>query len=317
MEHPKIHDSLRSARRTIELEAQAIAALAAQLTDDFEAAVRLLLHMKGKAIVCGMGKSGHIARKIAATLASTGTPSFFLHPAEALHGDLGMVGPGDVLLLISYSGETEEVLRLLPHLKTRSGALIALTGNQQSTLARHADCCLNVQVPAEACPLSLAPTASTTASLVMGDALAIALMEARQFRPEDFAHYHPGGSIGKRLLGRVKDYARYHDLPFLPAHATAKELIACISEGRLGLVLIAYGERTGIITDGDLRRQLAGVDRLSDIDISSFINYQPLMVDEELPVYKAEELMLQRKITTLLVQRNQRVAGVFQLYYLT
>ena len=226
-----------SARRTFQLEARAIEELAGNLTSDFEHAVQAILKAKGKTIVCGMGKSGHIGKKIAATLASTGTPSFFLHPAEAFHGDLGMIGEEDILILISYSGETEEILRLIPHLKEREIPIVAMTGNNTSTLAKNANYTLNVKVSAEACPLSLAPTASTTATLVMGDAIAIALMEQRGFKPDDFARFHPGGTLGKRLLGKVKEYTRYDNLPFVRFDANVREVIYKLAEGRLGLVL--------------------------------------------------------------------------------
>lgn len=310
-------DHIASAKRTIRLEAEAIAALHHQLTPDFSGAVEAILQGRGKAIVCGMGKSGHIGRKIAATLASTGTPSFFLHPSEAFHGDLGMIGESDILLLISYSGETEEVLRLLPFLKSQGNTLIAITGRPASSLARHAHYHLHVAVSEEACPLSLAPTSSTTATLVMGDALAVALMEARGFQPEDFARFHPGGALGRKLLAKVKDYARYNNLPFIQQDANAREVIYRLAEGRLGLVMVRHDSgKIGIITDGDFRRSLAAIDRLDDLKISEIVNYQPITIDENAPIYAAEELMLHKRITTLLVSRKGEVTGVFQMFSL-
>jgi len=307
---------LDSALRTFQLEAQAIEGLANNLTKDFDMAVNAILRSKGKVIVCGMGKSGHIGRKIAATLASTGTSSFFLHPAEAFHGDLGMIGRDDIILLISYSGNTEEILRLLPFLKSQDNTIISMTGNPDSILATQTHFHLNIQVPDEACPLSLAPTSSTTATLVMGDALAVALMEARGFQQEDFARFHPGGALGRRLLSKVKDFARYDHLPFITVDSNIRELIYRLAEGQIGLVMIRFGDRTGIITDGDLRRSLTHVERLDEIKIHQLINFHPFSIDENAPVYQAEELILNKRITTLLVTRNEDVVGVFQMFNL-
>lgn len=307
----------QSAIRTIEIESNAILELKKVLSESFSEAVLAILNSSGKVIVSGIGKSGHIGKKIAATLASTGTPSFFIHPSEAFHGDLGMIGKDDILLLISYSGETEEVLRLLPFLKNQGNTIISFTGRPESTLARNAHFNINVSVQQEACPLSLAPTSSTTATLVMGDALAIALMEARKFKPEDFARYHPGGSLGRRLLSKVKDYARYDNLPFIEPDANVREVIYKLAEGRLGLVMIKnHDGRVGIITDGDFRRSLAHIDRLDDLKIHQIVNYSPIVVDENTPIYQAEELMMNRRITTLLVSRDQQVVGVFQMFNL-
>lgn len=304
------------ALRTIQTEAAAVLSLANQLTEDFNKAINSILQSPGKVIVCGMGKSGHIGRKIAATLASTGTPSFFLHPAEAFHGDLGMIGKDDIVILISYSGNTEEIIRLLPFLKSQGNATISMTGNPKSLLAVQSNIHLNVQVPDEACPLSLAPTSSTTATLVMGDALAIALMEARGFQPEDFARFHPGGSLGRRLMAKVRDVARYEHLPYISSDSNIRELIYRLAEGRLGLVIIRSENQTGIITDGDLRRSLAHVERLDEIKIHQLINFNPISIDENAPVYQAEELMLNKRLTTLLVTRNTEVVGVFQMFNL-
>lgn len=310
-------DYLASARRTFFREVEAVRSVAELLDENFTKAVKAILHSSGKVIVCGIGKSGHVARKISATLASTGTPSFFLHPSEAFHGDLGMVSSNDVMLLISYSGETEELLRIIPFLLSNGNKLVAITGRPDSTLSRQVHYLLNVAVPSEACPLSLAPTSSTTATLVMGDALAIALMEARGFQKEDFARFHPGGSLGRRLLAKVKDFARYENLPFVEPNSDIREVMYRISEGRLGLVMIWNSDNlVGILTDGDFRRSLKNIDRLDDWQLREHVNMNPITIDENAPIYKAEEILLSKRITTLLVTRDGEVVGVFQMFSL-
>jgi arabinose-5-phosphate isomerase len=246
-------------REALRIEARAVAALEGRLGADFERACRMLLACTGRVVVSGMGKSGHVAGKIAATLASTGTPAFFLHPAEASHGDLGMVTRGDVVLAISYSGETAELLTILPLFKRMGAGLLALTGNPASTLAREADVHLDISVPAEACPLNLAPTASTTATLAMGDALAVALLKHRGFTEADFARSHPGGTLGRRLLLHVSDVMRRgSDLPVVRPETPLTEGLLEMSRKRLGLTAVvdADGRVVGIFTDGDLRRAL-------------------------------------------------------------
>jgi arabinose-5-phosphate isomerase len=246
-------------REALRIEARAVAALVDRLGSDFEKSCRMLLACTGRVVVSGMGKSGHVGGKIAATLASTGTPAFFLHPAEASHGDLGMVTRGDVVLAISYSGETVELLTILPLFKRMDARLIAMTGNPASTLAREADVHLDVSVPAEACPLNLAPTASTTAALAMGDALAVALLKHRGFTEADFARSHPGGTLGRRLLLHVADVMRRgNDLPVVRPETPLTEGLLEMSRKRLGLTAVVDGaERVvGIFTDGDLRRAL-------------------------------------------------------------
>lgn len=255
-------------RDALRIEARAVAALVDRLGADFEKACRTLLACSGRVVVSGMGKSGHVGGKIAATLASTGTPAFFLHPAEASHGDLGMVTRGDVVLAISYSGETAELLTILPLFKRMDARLIAMTGNPSSTLAREADVHLDVSVPAEACPLNLAPTASTTAALAMGDALAVALLKHRGFTEADFARSHPGGALGRRLLLHVSDVMRRGDeLPVVQPDTPLTEGLLEMSRKRLGLTAVADadGKVVGIFTDGDLRRAL---DRDLDIHAS-------------------------------------------------
>ena len=252
-------------REALRIEARAVAALVDRLGGDFDRACRTLLACAGRVVVSGMGKSGHIGGKIAATLASTGTPAFFLHPAEASHGDLGMVTKGDVVLAISYSGETAELLTILPLFKRMDARLVAMTGNPQSTLAREADVHLDVSVPAEACPLNLAPTASTTATLAMGDALAVALLKHRGFTEADFARSHPGGSLGRRLLLHVSDVMRRgDDLPTVRPETPLPQGLLEMSRKRLGLTAVVDSDRkvVGIFTDGDLRRAL---DRRIDV----------------------------------------------------
>lgn len=256
-------------REALRIEARAVAALVDRLGDDFAMACRMLLDCRGRVVVSGMGKSGHVGGKIAATLASTGTPAFFLHPAEASHGDLGMVAKGDVVLAISYSGETAELLTILPLFKRMEAPLVAMTGNPLSTLARESDVHLDISVPAEACPLNLAPTASTTATLAMGDALAVALLKHRGFTEEDFARSHPGGSLGRRLLLRVSDIMRRgEDLPTVTTGTALPEGLLEMSRKRLGLTAVVDGDGrvVGIFTDGDLRRAL---DRKVDIHKST------------------------------------------------
>jgi len=260
-----------------------------------------------------MGKSGLIGKKIMATLASTGTPSFFMHPGEAFHGDLGMVAPDDVFIAISNSGETEEVIRLLPFLKDNGNVIIAMTGNPASTLAQNADFHLNIAVPQEACPHQLAPTSSTTATLVMGDALAVALMEARDFQPHDFARFHPGGSLGRKLLSRVKHEMKTRNLPFVSGDAPMKDVIHAMSAGRLGLCIVDEGR--GIITDGDLRRHLENDPELMRKTAADIMTPDPKAISPEARLAEAEALMTRHKITSLLVRDDDgRVVGVIQIY---
>ncbi|MBO1923114.1 SIS domain-containing protein [Thiomicrorhabdus sp. 6S3-12] len=300
------------AKRVFNIEAEAIANLSQQLTDDFDQAVTAILKTQGRVVICGMGKSGLIGKKIMATLASTGTPCFFMHPGEAFHGDLGMVAPNDIFLALSNSGETEEVIRLLPFLKDNGNTLISMTGRPQSTLATNSDYHLNIDVPQEACPHQLAPTSSTTATLVMGDALAVALMEARDFQPHHFARFHPGGSLGRKLLTRVK-HEMSAQVPSVAPEAPMSEVIHAISQGRLGLCVVGNG--VGIITDGDLRRHMeqdpASLMQKTAQDIMS---RQPKFISAEARLSEAEEVMNQHKITALLVREKEQVVGIIQIY---
>jgi len=304
------------AQKVFDIEIESLQHVAAMIDEQFSQAVEAILQSKGKLVVCGMGKSGHIGKKISATLTSTGTQSFFMHPAEAFHGDLGMVGEYDIILILSYSGETEELLKLMPFLKWHKNQSIAITGNPNSTLAKNATWHLNVGIKQEACPLELAPTSSTTATLVMGDALAVALMTARDFSPDDFARFHPGGRLGRKLLVRVKDLMRTDNLPFLEPDATFTQLIIRMSEGKLGMVILGSADNTlGVITDGDLRRGLVKYADLQQLPITNIMNAAPVMVNDDLLVYDAEALMLERKITTLLVQNaEQKITGVYQIF---
>ncbi len=309
-----MHDYQSIAKRVFDIEAQAISYLCEQLDEQFDQSVEAILTTQGRVVICGMGKSGLIGKKIMATLASTGTPCFFMHPGEAFHGDLGMVTSDDVFIALSNSGETEEVIKLIPFLKDNGNTIIAMTGRPNSTLAKNAHFHLNIAVPQEACPHQLAPTSSTTATLVMGDALAVALMEARQFQPQDFARFHPGGSLGRKLLTRVKHEMRSQKLPFIEASAPMKEVIHTMSKGRLGLCIVDHGQ--GIITDGDLRRHMeqdaVGLMKKTAGDI---MNPNPTTIDENTKLSEAEALMNEKKITSLLVTNTAcQVVGVIQIY---
>ncbi|MVN21718.1 KpsF/GutQ family sugar-phosphate isomerase [Mucilaginibacter arboris] len=308
---------LAVAKRVFQTEIESLQRVANHLNETFEQAVELILNTQGKVIVCGIGKSGLIGKKIVATLSSTGTPAFFLHPSEAFHGDLGIISKEDVIVLISFSGETDEVLKVIPFLKWHKNRIIAITGNPNSTLARNADCCLNLVITQEACPLQLAPTSSTTAMLVLGDALAVALMEARNFMQEDFARFHPGGSLGRKLVTRVKGLMRTDNLPFIKANASFTDLILKMSAGRLGLVIIGDEEKAeGIITDGDLRRGLMRFPDTSTIKIADIFNPNPVIIAENEFISEAENLMIQKKIATVLVGDAEKrvVKGVYQIY---
>ena len=306
-----------SALNTFRAEAEAVQSLAGQLTDDFEKAVRAILATHGKVIVTGMGKSGLVGRKIAATLASTGTPSFFLHPGEAYHGDLGMIEAGDIVLALSNSGQTDEVLRLIPYLQECGNTVIAMTGNAGSTLAKNSTYHLDVSVKSEACPLSLAPTCSTTAQLAMGDALAVALMNERGFRAEDFARFHPGGSLGRRLLTRVGDVMRSEHLPTASPSSRLGEVIITISDARMGVaVILDEGKIAGIVTDGDVRRAMLKYGaRFFDITADEIMTRTPKTVSVADRLTDAEQPMQDNKIHSLIVvDRDGKLAGIVELY---
>ncbi|HEA8265841.1 TPA: KpsF/GutQ family sugar-phosphate isomerase [Campylobacter lari] len=309
-------DAIKIAKEVFEIESKTILDLCDNLDEGFNKAIELILSIKGRCVVSGMGKSGHIGAKIAATLASTGTPSFFMHPGEALHGDLGMLTSEDVLLAISNSGETEEVLKLIPVIKKRKIPLIVMVGNQNSTLAKQADIFINIAVKKEACPLQLAPTSSTTATLAMGDAIAVALMRARKFRPDDFALFHPGGSLGRKLLTRVGDLMVSSNLPIVSPESEFNELVDVMTSGKLGLCIVLENEKlVGIITDGDLRRALRanGKPRF-DFKAKEIMSEKPKTIEASAMASEAEELMLKHKIKEIVVTQDEKIVGIIQLY---
>jgi arabinose-5-phosphate isomerase len=296
--------ALDLARRVLAIEADAVRALITRLDERFLAAVSLIRDCRGRVIVSGIGKSGHIARKIASTLSSTGTPAYFVHSAEASHGDLGMIQRDDVFIGISYSGESDELLQILPLVRRQGARLIAIAGNAQSTLAREADVFLDAGVAREACPLNLAPTASTTAALALGDALAVTLLEARGFSAQDFARSHPGGSLGRKLLTHVSDVMRSGpDVPKVSERATLKETILEMSRGRLGMtaVLDASGRVCGIFTDGDLRRALAQITDIGAARVADVMSARPRSIRPEALAAEAVQIMETHKVSQLLV----------------
>lgn len=307
-----------SARRTLQVEQQAIAALDAQLDADFDRACQLMLDCAGRVVVTGMGKSGHIAGKIAATLASTGTPAFFVHPGEASHGDLGMITPGDVVMALSNSGETGEVTALLPLLKRMGTPLVSMTGRPASTLARHADAHLNAAVAREACPLDLAPTASTTAALALGDALAVALLEARGFTAEDFALSHPGGSLGRRLLLKVGDLMHSGDrLPSVPLGSPLRDALLEITRQGLGFTCVVdeRGLLAGVYTDGDLRRTLDQYADLRPLKVDDVMTRPGKRIAADVLAAEAVRVMEDNRITALAVVDDQgRPVGALHMH---
>jgi arabinose-5-phosphate isomerase len=308
------------AREVIAIEAQAVAALADRIDDNFMHAVELLLACRGRVVVCGIGKSGHIARKIAATLASTGTPALFVHAAEAAHGDLGMVTRGDVFVAMSYSGESAELLTVVPVVKREGTPMIAMTGRAESSLARHADVHLNCRVDKEACPLNLAPTSSTAAMLALGDALAIACLDARGFGPEDFARSHPGGALGRRLLTRVADIMRTGEtVPSVPATATVMDAVHEITRKKIGMTAVLDGEGrvVGIFTEGDLRRLLEQVGDVRALRIADVMTRRPLTVRPAQLAAEAAELLDRTLRNQLLVVEDDRLVGALHMHDLT
>jgi arabinose-5-phosphate isomerase len=300
------------------VETQAIAALAEQINEQFVLACKLMFACKGRVVVTGMGKSGHIAGKIAATLASTGTPAFFVHSGEASHGDLGMITAQDVVLALSNSGETEEVITLLPIIKRLGVPLIAMTGNPVSTLAKFATAHINVAVEQEACPLGLAPTSSTTAALVMGDALAVSLLEARGFTRDDFALSHPGGSLGKRLLLRVSDMMHIGEqIPSVQESAFISDALLEMTEKKLGMTAIvnAQGQVSGIFTDGDLRRMLSKNLNIHTTSIMEVMTSQCAVITADILAAEAMQIMERKKINALIVVDDaQRAVGALNMH---
>ena len=290
-------------RRCLQDEAQAILDMVPRLDNDFVRAIELIYNCSGKFIVTGVGKSGHIGSKIAATLASTGTPSFFINPLDAYHGDLGMIQRGDVVMAISYSGMTEELLRFLPMLKRRGIPIIGMSSNPRSPLGRLSDCHLDISVKHEADPLGLAPTSSTTATLAMGDALACALIKRRNFRETDFAQYHPGGSLGKRLLSRVEDYMVSTDLPFVGPDDKVSDTIIEISRAKQGFAIVMEGEQmVGVVTDGDVRRAMQNYqERFFSLTVKEIMSCRPKTISAHEQLSKASEIMRHNSVHTLVV----------------
>ncbi|EGR0794233.1 KpsF/GutQ family sugar-phosphate isomerase [Vibrio cholerae] len=284
--------------------------------NEYLKAIEIIMACKGHVIVCGMGKSGHVGKKIAATLASTGTPSFFLHPAEAFHGDLGMITRDDVVVLISNSGETDEVLQLIPSLKAFGNKVIALTGNEHSTMGKNADAILKIMINKEACPNNLAPTTSTTVTIAIGDALAVALMKRRQFQPNDFAKYHPGGALGRRLLTRVKDVMTTQHLPLVTPETSMTEVLVIMNQSRLGVAIVHQNSQlVGIITDGDLRRTFAKSTDMSQIQAGEVMTLNPKVTYESSMLSDAEAIMHLHKVSSLIVLNDgDEICGIIQIF---
>ena len=308
------------ARRVILVEALALSAMADRIDDSFERAIDLILGSTGRVIVSGMGKSGLVGQKIASTMASTGTPAFFLHPAEGIHGDLGMIMKGDVVIAISNSGETDEILKILPSIKRLGAHLVAMSGNTTSNLARSSDVFLDVSVAEEACPLGLAPTASTTATLAMGDALAVALLVKRGFKAEDFAIFHPGGSLGKKLILRIEDLMHVGEaIPLVQEDTLMKEALFVITAKGLGVtgVCDSNGALKGVITDGDLRRSLEKGFDVLNLRAAEVMKHGPLRIKRSELAAAALQIMEQRAITSLFVFENDQIlspCGIIHLH---
>ncbi len=305
------------AKKCFQDEAQAILDMIPKLDDNFSRAIELIIESKGKFIVTGVGKSGHIGAKIASTLASTGTPAFFVNPLDAFHGDLGMIGKGDVVLAISNSGQTDELLRFIPLLKEREIPIISMTGNPASLLAKYSDCHLNVAVEREACPLNLAPTSSTTATLAMGDAIACALMTVRNFQAKDFAQFHPGGSLGRRLLSRVKDYMTTENLPVVTRESKISDTLMQISRTKMGIAAVIENNRIiGVVTDGDIRRTMQrDQEHFFELTVKDLMNSTPKLINEDAKLSDAEEVMRCHNIKSLLVVDNEeKLVGVIDTF---
>ena len=308
------------AKEALTIEAQTLLDAVENIDDVFDKAVEVILKCDGKLIITGVGKSGLIGAKMAATFASTGTPSFFIHPTEALHGDLGMVGKNDVVIAISYSGESEELSSILPHIKRFNTPLIGMTRDKNSTLGRYSDMVIDVIVEKEACPLDIAPTSSTTLTLALGDALAVCLMKARDFQKQDFASFHPGGALGKKLFVKVSNLMQTKDIPTVTKDSTIKEAILKISEGRLGNVLVLDDEQKllAIISDGDIRRALLQEDFTLDDNILKYATKEPMSCeDEEMLASEALVLIESHKIQLLVITDKQKhIKGVLHIHTL-
>jgi arabinose-5-phosphate isomerase len=309
--------SISYAKEVFAIGAEAILESSKRLDNNFAEVIKIILNCKGRVVVCGMGKSGIIGRKISCTLASTGTPSFFMHPAEAFHGDLGMIKKEDILLLISYSGETEEILKITPFLKENGNTIISMTGNENSTLATSSDYHLNVSVKRQACPLEIAPTTSATVALVMGDAITVALMKEKGFKTEDYARFHPGGSLGRRLLTTVEDAMVKNNLPTVMKAACMKDVIGIMTSGRQGVAVVVDKQQTvvGVITDGDLRRAVNKYENIFKLKAEDIMTRNPKTIGKDLKLYEAEKIFNRYEIVTLIVADDDgKLLGLLQLY---
>lgn len=308
------------AQETLQIEADALLQAAKNIDDVFDKAVAMILECKGKLIVTGVGKSGLIGAKIAATFASTGTPSFFLHPTEALHGDLGMISANDLVIAISYSGESEELSSILPHIKRFDVPLIGMTRNANSTLGSYSDLVIKVEIEKEACPLNTAPTSSTTLTLALGDALAVCLMKARNFKTSDFASFHPGGALGKKLFVKVKNLMQTQNLPILHENTKVKDAIIAMSQGRLGTTLIADKQNrlVALVSDGDIRRALLSENFSLEANIMQYATLNPMSIDdEELLASDALVLIEEKKIQLLVItDKDKKIKGVLHIHSL-
>jgi len=312
-------DILAIARTILKAEAEAVLTLGDRLDDSFSRAVQLILNQKGRVVLLGVGKSGHIGGKIAATLASTGQPSFFIHPTEALHGDLGMLVRDDVCLMLSHSGNTSELLQIIPAIKRIGSPIISVTANSKSKLAHYSDIVLNTHVLQEACPLNLAPTTSTTVTLAYGDAIAICLLKIRGFNKEQFALYHPGGMLGRRLLTRVKDIMITDNLPLNHEADTFRDALATMTKGKQGVTIIVNGNRqcVGVLTDGDLRRTLEKYDRISEVSLQAIYTRNPKTISTDVLAVEALKKMEDNKITSLVVvDGDGNVRGLLHIHHL-
>lgn len=311
--------NLQIAKEVFENEISGMGEVKAKLDSSFDGAIESILNSTGRVVITGMGKSGLVGQKIAATMASTGTRSFFIHPGEAYHGDLGMIHPSDVVIAISNSGETDEVVKLLSFFKDNKNIVVSMTGNSESTLAKHGDYHLDIGVSSEACHLQLAPTTSTTVTMAMGDALAVALMKARNFKEENFARFHPGGSLGRRLLMRVKDVMQSKDLPLLNRTDSFEEIISIITQGKLGLGIIVENDKIyGVITDGDIRRALTDhKENALHMEAEELCTENPKTISEDEKLVVAEDIMEKNKITALLAVSEGKLTGVLQVYHIS
>jgi len=308
------------AQETLNIEAQTLINAAKNIGNEVDKAVELILTCKGKLVISGVGKSGLIGAKMAATFASTGTPSFFLHPTEALHGDLGMIGKNDVVIAISYSGESEELSSILPHIKRFGIPLIGMTRDKNSTLGQYSDVVIDVIVKKEACPLNIAPTSSTTLTLALGDALAVCLMRARDFKKSDFASFHPGGALGKKLFVTVKNLMKTDDLPLIKEDAKMKDAILKIGEGRIGTVLITdeTGKLVALMSDGDVRRALVHQDFSLDDNVMKYATHNPMSIDDEEMLASDALILIEKKKIQLLVitDKEKKIQGVLHIHTL-